>query len=69
LLGGFSEPGSTAIMSIGAKYKFSKRYSICLEPTYRVGLVSVVLDEARKEYLHSVGLNLIMLYSFHEKLK
>jgi hypothetical protein len=69
LRGGFSEPEATAIVSIGAKHMFSKRYSICLEPIYRRELASTTPDKAGKEFLYSVGLNVIMLYSLYEKLK
>jgi hypothetical protein len=61
--GGYSEHGFSLIAAAGFKYNLSNRYSICIEPTFKRGLVSVIPDTNSKEYLYFFGLNMIVLFS------
>jgi Outer membrane protein beta-barrel domain len=61
--GSFSEIGLSLIAAAGVKYNLSNRYAICIEPTFKRGLVSVIPDTDSKEYLYFFGLNMIVIFS------
>jgi hypothetical protein len=48
----------------GAKYNLTNRYAVCVEATYKRGLVSNSPDPDNKEYLYCFGLNVIFLFAF-----
>jgi hypothetical protein len=64
--GGFSESGVSIIAAAGVKFKLSNHYAVCLEPTFRRGLISISPDNNSREYLYSVGVNFIVLFSFNK---
>lgn len=62
--GGFAETGVTAIIAAGAKYNFSNRYAVCLEPLFRRQLNSIISGiKQDREFLYAFGLNAILLFS------
>lgn len=61
---GYSEIHFSPLLLIGTKLKISEKFMVCLEPAYKAGLVSIVPGYANREFLYSLGMNTILLYTF-----
>ena len=54
----------SALINIGAEYRFSNKFSFNIEPTFRYGLTSIVKNLPVNGYLHSFGLVTGLRYHF-----
>ena len=61
--GGYSAGDLSLIAAAGIKYNLSDQYAICVEPTFKHGLISVNPDRDSKEYLYFFGLNMVLIFS------
>jgi len=61
--GGYSAGGLSLIAAAGIKYNLSDQFAICVEPTFKHGLISVNPDKDSKEYVYFFGLNMVLIFS------